>query len=182
MTRYLRSAPPRRLVAAGLALVALVAAGCGGSSPGTRRTAESTTTTLSPAAAAVLSAYRASQVAFDQAVGRADPTWPELAQTMTGAELESVRRSLVADQANGVVGRGSVQVFPKIVSIAAGRAVVHDCVYSTSELVYAKTGQPVPPVTPPEHDGVTATLQMVVPGTWKVADEQVTQGHCPSGY
>jgi hypothetical protein len=101
---------------------------------------------------------------------------------MTGTELESVKRILVADQLNGIVGRGSVQVYPKLFSISEAEAVVHDCLYSASELVYQKTGKPVPPLTPPEHDGVTATLQQVAPGVWKVASVKLTEGSCPPGY
>lgn len=177
-----RSSLLGRLQAPWVALLALVllAAGCGGSH--LRSTASTTTTTADPVAAAVLSAYRASQAAFDAAVARADPSWPALAATMTGNELQSVRRSLVADQMNGIIGRGSVQVFPKLVSIKGSTAVVHDCVYSSSELVYAKTGKPVPPVTPPEHDAVAATLQLMSPGVWKVSSEQITEGSCPPGY
>lgn len=182
MTRFQSQARAPRWAAFGLVLVALVAAGCGGSNSGSRRTAGSTTTTLSPTAAAVLTAYRAAQTAFDDAVARADPAWPALAQTMTGTELESVRRILVADQVNGIVGRGSVLVDPKLFSLGGNEAVVHDCLYSSSELVYAKTGKPVPPITPPEHDGVSAVLQQVAPGAWKVASVKLTEGTCPPGY
>lgn len=165
---------------AGVAALAVLAAGCGSSHP--RSTASTSSTTTDPVAAAVLAAYRGAQTAFDQALAEADPAWPALAETMTGAQLESVRRILVADQMNGIVGRGSVQVFPKLVSITGSTAVVHDCLYSSSELVYAKTGKPVPPVTPPEHDGVTAVVQQVAPGSWKVANVHVTEGTCPPGY
>jgi len=182
MTRFQRPMLPLPWVAAGLVLVVLLAAGCGGSSSRGRHTADSTTTTLNPTAVAVLNAYRAAQTAFDQAVAQADPTWPALAQSMTGTELASVKRILVADQLNGIVGRGPVQVYPKLFSISGAEAVVHDCLYSASELVYQKTGKPVPPLTPPEHDGVSATLQQVAPGVWKVASVKLTEGSCPPGY
>ena len=71
---------------------------------------------------------------------------------------------------------------PKVASIHGNQAVVHDCLFSSIELVYSATGKPVPPVTPPEHDGVKATLVQVSPGTWKVSDQNVTEGSCPSGY
>lgn len=182
MTPFRRPARGPRWAVSSLVLVVLVAAGCGGSSSGSRRTANPTTTTLSPMAAAALTAYRAAQTAFDDAVARADPAWPALAQTMTGSELQSVRRILVADQLNGIVGRGSVQVYPKLFSLSGNEAVVHDCLYSSSELVYAKTGKPVPPITPPEHDGVSAVVQQVAPGAWKVASVKLTEGTCPPGY
>jgi hypothetical protein len=170
-----------RLLLVAWAALGLLAAGCGGSDRGSAAPT-TTTTTADPEATAVLSAYRASQAAFDEAVARADPSWPALAATMTGDELQSVRRSLLADQMNGIVGRGAVQVFPKLISVNGNQAVVHDCLYSASELVYAKTGKPVPPITPPEHDGVTATLEQSTPGVWKVAKVEVTEGSCPPGY
>jgi hypothetical protein len=101
---------------------------------------------------------------------------------MTGAQLDSVRRALTSDKLNGIVGRGSVQLHPKVASLNAQEAVVHDCLFSSLELVYVSTGKPVPPVTPPEHDGVVATLDKVSPDTWKVADQHVTEGSCPAGY
>jgi hypothetical protein len=54
---------------------------------------------------------------------------------------------------------------------------VVDCVYSTAELVYKATGKPVPPVTPPENDGVVSTL-VLTGGTWKVSKQTVTDGKC----
>ncbi|HZT67401.1 MAG TPA: hypothetical protein VFA11_16550 [Acidimicrobiales bacterium] len=169
------------LLPAACAVLGLLVAGCGSSHPRSAAPA-TTTTTTDPRATAVLSAYRAAQAAFNQALAQADPAWPALAQTMTGEELQSVRRILVADQMNGIVGRGDVQLYPRLVSISGDNAVVHDCLYSSSELVYAKTGKPVPPVTPPEHDGVTAEVQQVAPEVWKVATVKVTEGSCPPGY
>jgi hypothetical protein len=171
------------IVAACLVGVATLAASCGGSpSASGHHTDHPSTTTTHSQRTAALAAYRASQVAFDQAIRQADPTVPALAQTMTGAELDSVRRSLVSDQANGIVGRGTVQLHPKLVLISSHRAVIHDCTFSSLELVYKSTGKPVPPATPPQHDGVTATLIQTSAGTWKVSTEHVTEGSCPAGY
>ena len=55
-----------------------------------------------------------------------------------------------------------------------------DCAYSQAELVYASTGKPVPPVTPPENDGVSATL-VLSGGKWKVYKQIVTDGKCAPG-
>jgi hypothetical protein len=167
-------------VLAGGAGLAVLAAGCGSSHP--RSTASTSTTTTDPAAAAVLAAYRAEQAAFTAAVDRADPTWPGLAETMTGAQLQSVKRSLVADQINGVVGRGSVQLHPKLASINGNQAVVLDCAFDSSELVYAKTGKPVPPVTPAGPVAIHSALLQVQPGVWKVAEQDTKDGPCPGGY
>ncbi len=50
----------------------------------------------------------------------------------------------------------------------------------TAELVDKATGKPVPPVTPPENDGVTSTL-IRTGGTWKVSKQTVTDGKCAPG-
>jgi hypothetical protein len=170
-----------------LVAVAAFTASCGGSPSttggnSTTSSGRSTTTSTNAQASGVLAAYRAEQAAFGQAVQQADPTLPALTQTMTGNQLTSVRRALVSDQTNGIVGRGTAQLNPKVVSIQGNQAVVHDCLFSSIELVYSATGKPVPPVTPPEHDGVKATLVQTSPGTWKVSDQNVTEGSCPAAY
>jgi hypothetical protein len=128
----------------------------------------------------VLQAYRAEWEAFEQALSTADVSDPALAATMVAPMLQEVRRNLVSDQVNGIVGRGGVQLHPRVEHVTATSATVVDCSYSTSELVYSSSGKPVPPVTPPEHDGVLATLTFVG-STWKVSDQTVTEGTCASG-
>lgn len=130
----------------------------------------------------MLAAYRAEQAAFEAAEHTADPTLAALAATMTGAQLQSVRRFLLADQAAGIVGRGPVTPHPHVDSIRGNQAVVLDCAYDASELVYSKTGKPVPPVTPPENVGIRSTLLEVSSGVWKVAQQHATEGSCPPGY
>lgn len=130
----------------------------------------------------MLAAYRAEQSAFETAEHTADASLPALAATMTGAQLQSVRRFLLGDKAQGVVGRGSLTLHPHVASIQGTTAVVLDCAFSKLELIYAKTGKPVPPVTPPENDGVKANLVEVSPGVWKVSQQHVTEGSCPPGY
>lgn len=140
----------------------------------------STTTTISPTAVAVLRAYRAEWAAYDQALATANAYDTSLTSTMINPLLQQVRATLLGDQAAQIVGRGGVQLHPKVSSITATTATVVDCVYSKSELVYAKTGKPVPPVTPPEHDGVQATLVLTA-GTWKVSQQSVKEGTCSAG-
>lgn len=182
----------RLLVAPGVLAVggALLAACGGGGSASTATTdrptsasstsAPTSTSTTDPATTAVLAAYRAASSAFVQALTTADPNDPALATTMVDPELRSVRANLLADQREGIVGRGSVTLHPKVVSVSATSATVVDCAYSASELVYAASGKPVPPVTPPENDGVRATL-VLTGGTWKLAKQTVTEGKCAPG-
>ena len=173
-------------VAAGLVL-----ASCGGSGgsetshptttrdePTTSVPASSTTTDVT--ATAVLQAYRASSAAFEQALATANAADPALAATMVDPQLQSVKANLLADQRQGIVGRGTVTLHPKVVAISGSTATVVDCAYSTSELVYEATGKPVPPVTPPENDGIRATLDLTG-GSWKLAKQTVTEGSCAPG-
>ncbi len=183
----------RRLVipAASLAACGVFLAACGGGGVGAASTtdrptsasstsATTSTSTADPATAAVLAAYRAASGAFVQALTSADPNDPALAATMVNPELQSVRANLLADQRQGIVGRGLVTLHPKVASVSAASATVLDCAYSASELVYAASGKPVPPVTPPENDGVRATL-VLTGGTWKLSKQTVTEGKCAPG-
>ena len=185
----------RRLRPTGLLAMAaagsLLLAACGGStdashpsSSAPRTTGTSTISAVSTPhggrAAAVLAAYRASSAAFAQALATANPADPALATTMVDPQLQSVKANLLADQRQGIVGRGTVTLHPKVVAISGSTATVVDCVYSTSELVYEATGKPVPPVTPPENDGIRATLDLTG-GSWKLAKQTVTEGSCVPG-
>ncbi len=170
-----------------LAAAALLLAACGGGPASSTATtvrakaAKSTpSSTTDPATAAVLAAYRAGWRAFEQALATANPADPALAATMVDPQLQGVKANLLADQRQGMVGRGTFTLHPKIVSISATTATVVDCAYSTAALVYVSTGKPVPPVTPPENDGVHATL-VLAGGTWKIAKQTVTDGKCAPG-
>jgi hypothetical protein len=128
----------------------------------------------------VLQAYRAGWVAYDQALATANAYDPSLAATMVDPLLQKVRANLLGDRNDGIVGRGNVELHPKITSLTSTTATVVDCTYSSSELVYATTGKPVPPVTPPENDGVRSIL-VLSGSTWKVSQQSVTEGQCPAG-
>jgi len=80
--------------------------------------ASSTSTTLGPTSSAVLAAYRASWSAFEHAAADANPTDPELA-TMVDPQLQEVRANLLADQRQGIVGRGAFALHPKITALMA---------------------------------------------------------------
>jgi hypothetical protein len=167
-------------------VVGLVASSCGGSSsnpvasPTTDPHSTSsalTPTTLSATAAAVLAAYRAGWSAFEHALADANPEDPALAATMLDPQLQGVKANLFADQREGIVGKGTTTLHPRITVLTATTATVVDCAYSATELVYQATGKPVPPVTPPENDGVSSTLVLTA-GTWKVDKQTVTDGKC----
>ena len=169
----------------GLGLAILVSA-CGSSTPDaappttTTTDSSATSTTLSAQASAVLAAYRAAWSAFEGALADGNPSDPALAATMVNPQLQGVKANIYADQRQGIIGRGTFVLHPKIVSSSGTTATVVDCAYSTAALVYQSTGKPVPPVTPPENDGVTSTL-LLSGGTWKVYKQTVTDGKCASG-
>jgi outer membrane murein-binding lipoprotein Lpp len=180
-----RRAGRATMVAAIVGLCAL--AGCSSSQTDagvdqttTSASSSTTSTTTANPSSAVLAAYRAASTAFVQALATANPNDPALEATMVDPELVSIRANLVGDQQKGIVGRGAVTLHPKLVSLSATTASVVDCAYSTSELIYQATGKPVPPVTPPENDGVSATL-VLTGGTWKLSKQTVTEGKCAPG-
>ena len=146
----------------------------------TTSTGRSTSTPADSPATAVLVAYRASWNAFEHALADANPNDPLLAATMVGPQLQGVKANLYADQRQGIVGRGTFALHPKLTSMSATTATVVDCAYSTAALVYQDTGKPVPPVTPPENDGVVSTL-VLSGGMWKVLKQTVTDGKCAPG-
>ena len=178
----------RLVVPAGILAVcgALLAACGGGGSAATSTTdrptaaSSTSTSTTDPATAAVLAAYRAGWAAFEHALADANPEDPELAATMVDPQLQQVKANLLADQRQGMVGRGTTTLHPKVTALSATSATVVDCAYSSAELVYQATGKPVPPVTPPENDGVTSTL-VLSGGAWKVSKQIVTDGKCAPG-
>jgi hypothetical protein len=162
----------------------LLVSACGNTpgvaSPTTRDKPAATTTTLDSTSAAVLAAYRAGWAAFEHALADANPEDPGLPATMLDPELQQVKANLLADQRQGMVGRGTFTLHPKVTAVSGTSATVVDCAYSTAELVYQSTGKPVPPITPPENDGVTSTL-VLSGGTWKVSKQIVTDGKCAPG-
>jgi hypothetical protein len=172
----------------GAATLSLLVSACTGSNsaaPSTTRTKSTTTSaqaraTTDPSETAVLAAYRASWSAFEQALAEANPNAPTLAATMVDPQLQGVKANLLSDQIHGMIGRGTFTLHPKITSLTATTATVVDCAYSTAELIYKATGKPVPPITPPENDGVTSTL-VLTGGMWKVDRQTVTDGSCAPG-
>ncbi|HET9126459.1 MAG TPA: hypothetical protein VFN73_00090 [Propionibacteriaceae bacterium] len=170
-------------LAAGAVLLAACGSGHSASPDTSTRpsTAPSRSTSSSdPSQAEVLAAYRAAWVAFEHALADANPEDPQLAATMVDPELQSVKANLLADQRQGIVGRGPTTLHPKVSAVSSNSATVVDCAYSATELVYKATGKPVPPVTSPENDGVTSTL-VRSGGTWKVSKQTVTDGKCAPG-
>lgn len=174
------------IIAAGSLLLAACGTGSPDAShsssnpPRATSTTRATSTSGGGSDAAVLAAYRAGWSAYEAALADANAADPALAATMVDPLLQRVKANLYAYRRQGIVGRGPVVLYPKVVALSASTATVVDCTFSSSELVYASTGKPVPPVTPPEHDGVRATLVLTA-GSWKVSEQSVTEGTCAPG-
>ena len=143
--------------------------------------ATTTTTTLAPTSAAVLSAYRAGWAAFEHASDRprtrATRSWRRRWSTPS---CRASRPTSSPTRERGWWPEARLTLHPKITALSATTATVVDCAYSRAELLYATTGKPVPPVTPPENDGVRATL-VLSGSTWKVSKQTVTEGTCAPG-
>lgn len=166
-----------------LGVLALLAAACSSSHPRSAPSSTTTsnaTTTTTPEEGAVVASYRAAWAAFEHAGLTANAFDPALAATMVDPQLQQVRRNLLGDKYNGIVARGSFTLHPQVHDMTPTSATVLDCAYSTAILVYANSGKPVPPITPPEYDGIKATM-VLVGSAWKVSQQTVTDGHCAPG-
>ena len=149
--------------------------------PAASTTTAPATTTLPPDTTAVLTAYRAEWASYEHALATANPLDPSLAATMVNPLLHEVIGNLVTYHQEGIVGQGSIQLYPRVATLGGTSATVLDCSFSSGFLVYKRTGKQVPPITKPEHDAVKATL--VLDGsTWKVKSQDITEGSCPAGY
>ncbi len=173
-----------RLVALLVFSVAL-AGGCVGESRGSPAATAATTgapTTASQtdsrvAETAVLSSYRAFWDDVVAAGRKADWQSPRLADHAAGQALQQVRDHYRALRAAGLVDLGTVELHPKVVSLAERSATVNDCVDVSRFLRHdAKTLEPRE--TPdPRPDAGVATLTLTG-GVWKVT-RTVQKGKCP---
>ncbi len=126
---------------------------------------------------AVLNSYRAFWDDVVAAGRKADWQSPRLADHAAGQALKQVRDHYKALQAAGLVDLGTVELHPKVVSLAEQTATVNDCVDVSRFLRHdAKTLEPRE--TPdPRLDAGVATLTLSG-GVWKVTST-VQKGKCP---
>jgi hypothetical protein len=163
---------------------ALLLSACGGTagvadskSSGSTAPTSTSTSTGNAQTAAVLRAYREGWASYTNALATANAYDPALSATMVNPLLQKVRATLLGYENSGVVGRGGVDLHPRVTSLTSTKASVVDCAYSASILVYVKTGDRVPPVTQPENDGIRATL-VRSGNNWKVSEQSITEGKC----
>jgi hypothetical protein len=175
-----------RVLLPALAFLAACGGGPGGTSSATTDTtgsARAATPTPDARVAAIVDGYSASTRAFVHAMQTANPVDAGLAETMTGAQLQTVIGNISSNHTRGIVGQGDITVRdPHVVTVDGTSAVVEDCRWDTLRLVYVATGQPVSsPRVSGQDEGVRATLTLVA-GTWKVSSSDVMTGSCPAGY
>jgi len=133
-------------------------------------------------ASAVMTAYDREEAAFENAVSAANPYLSDLAATMVDPLLQKVRGNLIANKNAGIIGEGTIRHDAHVATVTGDAAVVIDCEWDASKLVYKKDGTPVPPIVPPENVGVRATLIQTASGVWKVETREVDEGTCPSSW
>lgn len=128
---------------------------------------------------AVISAWMAAQLAFENAVRTADPTAPELYATtvepqLTWAESFLTLVRAAREGATGPVAFGDPQVVMEGPDLATVRACVHD----GETVVSAATGLPVPGVLGQvDVEAFTSIMEHTVSG-WKLANQDVVVGQC----
>ncbi len=98
---------------------------------------------------------------------------------MTDPLLQTVRRNLIGDRNAGVVGSGTRELHPRVSALTNNQATVTDCILDSTELVYARNQQPVPPTPKAIPDQVSANITLVlIGGVWKEQQRQQTEGSC----
>ena len=144
----------------------------------------STPTALSPPVGASLSgqiitAWLASQRAFETAALTADPNEPSLAATTIDPQLSWTRALLDEMHASGQLARGRVEPgSPEVLAFQGTQAVVQSCDYDTEIAVWAASGRPVPGLPGQvDYELVTSTMELTGSG-WKLSTQSVGTGQC----
>jgi hypothetical protein len=138
-----------------IALVGLLAAGCGGgdddSQPSTTRRAASSTTVSTPTTrtpeSEVEDAYSAYSEMFTRLLAAPDPDDPEIQRRTAGAAAASLTDNLTTLRALGRAVRFGENYRYELLSvdITGDEAVARECVVDDATVVEVATGEPVDP-------------------------------------
>lgn len=161
-----------RRLRAGAAAGCIALAGCGRShpravDPPTTTAPVATTSTLPAEQAAVIQAWRHYWDIYIAVGSELHLPDPRLAEVATGEELRTLGGAFLADVSQGHVLKGTTDLDPKVVSVAAGTATLRDCYFSRILVYSTATGQPIGSGDT-NRSLVTATL-VLDGGTWKVS-------------
>jgi hypothetical protein len=183
----------RALAAAGIPLLILGIAACGGGDDGDGETnstepteatdeatddtaAESTTTTLSPEAE-VLAAYDRAQLAVKAAFDPANPQHPDLLATHAGAQLERFQEDLAEYELEGVSEvLLDKESNPTVVTLGDTAALVEDCMTEVLQVVDTATRQPRA-----AERSYTVLLNVDlerIDGAWKIVSSRIVEETC----
>ena len=152
-------------------VLAVALAGCGHGakhtpSAGASPTTVATTTTTSPNDV-VIAAWRHYWDVYIAVGEQMHLPDPRLAQVATGEELRTLGGAFLADESEGHILKGSIDLDPKVVSVQDATAQVSDCYFSHILVYDQASGRPTGPGSS-SRTLVSATLALDS-GVWKVA-------------
>jgi hypothetical protein len=117
-----------------------------------------------------LAAYRAMWADTEKAGRTSDPKAPELDDHASGAALRLLEYGLTKQREDGVVSKGHVELFPRVVSSSLdgpeAEVKLEDCSDSTHWLSYWPDGR-LEDDLPGAHHKTTVTVRRIN-GRWKV--------------
>lgn len=121
--------------------------------------------------AEVLSAYQGYIGALTEALSVGDPETPQLVERAAGQALETTRQQLQANQADGVVATGTVQIAATEaeVTVEGDRATVRDCLLNDLAQVRIGDAEEIVAEASGNRQPLTATLTLTEAG-WTVSE------------
>jgi hypothetical protein len=127
----------------------------------------------------VLSAWIASQQAFENAARTADDSAPELAATTVAPQLPWSESLLLLFRVAKEVAVGPVDLgHPQVITQGPMLATVRACVHDSEVVVSSATGQPVAGVLGRiDYELFTSTMELT-PSGWKLANQTVGVEQC----
>ena len=124
----------------------------------------------------VASAWKAAELAFQNAALTADPDEPDLAATTSDPQLTVTRNLLAGWQASGDVATGQTRFGPVNVSVlGTGKASVVSCIYDAEIIVSRKTGQPLPGMLGEKLYARIESTMVLTSSGWKLATQTVNE-------
>ena len=150
--------------------VAVALVGCGSShrrADPTTTKAIATTSTVPADQATVIAAWRHYWDIYIAVGSELHLPDLRLAEVATGEEVRTLGGRFLADKSQGHVLKGTIDLDPKVVSVAAETATLRDCYFSRILVYDNATGQPTGSGDT-NRTLVTATL-VLDGGTWKVS-------------
>ena len=166
------------LTAAFALLVTACSHGSGHSTADASPTTTANTSTTVSRDAEVIAAWRRYWDVYIAVGGDVHMPDARLATVASGDELKALGASFLSAQASGQVLRGSIDLDPRVVTIASSESVLRDCYMSHIVVVDRTTGSPVG-AQRGERTLVTATL-VRQDGKWLVASIRHDGDGCSS--